>query len=174
MEEGELFLSYTVKKKNIAVIFFVGIIFFARLFVFQPIEVSGVSMEPTLYSGERGIVLKKETIQRNDIVCFWSKNKSDDILIKRIIGVEGDQITLLENTIFVNGVEIEEDYLIDYPFGSNVNGLHEEVKGFTVPTDSFYMLGDNRIISLDSRKFGFVPKENVIGKLIFSFGIKSY
>jgi len=167
-------LTKKLKMKNVLLTTTLVLILFLRMFVISPVTVSGVSMEPTLYSGERGILLKKAEVQRNDIICFMGDAESQEVFIKRVIGVEGDTIRVSGNHVYVNGVELEEDYLIDYPIHSNYNLLGDVGRDFTVPENTYFVLGDNRTISLDSREIGFVAEEAVAGKLIFSFGAKSH
>lgn len=70
-------------------------------------------------------------------------------------------------------MELEEEYLIDYPWNSNYNVLQPETS-FQVPAQMYFVMGDNRVNSLDSRKIGFVTEEDVWGKLVFSYGLKKY
>lgn len=163
-------LKFRIRKQKFYIFFLMFFIFFLRIFIISPVSVSGISMEPTLYSGETGIVFKKGSIERNDIICFIGEKESGDIFIKRVIGLAGDSIKINENEIFVNRIQLEEPYLIKYPLNSNFNLANIE---FTVPKGKIFVLGDNRIVSLDSREIGYVSEEEVIGKLIISFGIRN-
>lgn len=166
-------MQIRLNKKEILLVVLLTVALFLRMFMFSPVTVSGVSMEPTLYSGERGIILKHSTIQRGDIICFIGNKENEELFIKRVIGVEGDTIQLQANKVFVNGTELEEEYLIDYPWNSNYNVLQPETS-FQVPAQMYFVMGDNRVNSLDSRKIGFVTEEDVWGKLVFSYGFKKY
>lgn len=163
-----------MKKQNLLIITLLTMIVLLRLFVFSPVTVSGRSMEPTLQSGEKGIILKQKNPKRNDIVCFRNNSNSEELFIKRVIGVGGDKVLLDGNAVFVNGNELDEEYLIDYPQNSDYNHLDKNLWEFIVPSDTFFVLGDSRTISLDSRRIGFVPKENVIGVLALSFALNKY
>lgn len=85
-------LQIRLNKKEILLVVLLTVALFLRMFMFSPVTVSGVSMEPTLYSGERGIILKHSTIQRGDIICFIGNKEKEELFIKRVIGVEGDTI----------------------------------------------------------------------------------
>lgn len=161
------------RKKDISFFLLVFLIFVLRMFVFSPVSVSGVSMEPTLYSGETGIILKKMTVNRDDIICFIREKESGEIFIKRVIGVAGDFIKIEHNKIFVNGVNLEESYLIDYPIDSNFNLVNSASNSFVIPEGMVFVLGDNRVVSLDSRNIGYVAEKDIVGKLIFSFGLRN-
>lgn len=163
-----------INKKAVLSVFLLVALLFLRMFVFSPITVSGVSMEPTLYSGEKGVIVKNGKLNRGDIICFVGDKEKEEIFIKRVIGLTGDTILLQENKVFVNGSELEEDYLIDYPPNSNYHLSQQTEKEFTVPPDTYFVMGDNRVNSVDSRKIGFVEQDDVWGKLVFSYGFKTY
>lgn len=137
----------------------------------------GNSMEPTLHNGQAAILRCHSQIKYNDIVVFsdpsteasWIDNT--DNLIKRVIGLPGDEILLSEDgtTVYRNGVPLDEPYL-----ATDTLTLPSYFKNrlFVVPENSLFVLGDNRENSTDSRfsRVGFVPLENVIGKVIYVFG----
>ena len=92
-----------------------------------------------------------------DIIVFrWPRDTSQNF-VKRIVALPGDRVRLLEGTVFVNGVPLEEPY-VEHP-------SRDTVREVTVPADSYFVLGDNRAQSDDSRHWGAVPRENVIGKV---------
>jgi signal peptidase I len=129
------------------------------------------SMEPTLQNYDRVIVDKLsyrfQTPQRFDIVvfeineavikgCSLSAEKQKSSLIKRVIGLPGDRVEIKEGVTYVNGQPLSEPYLVKAP--------EYDLPLRVVPADSYFALGDNRNNSCDSHIWGFVPKENIIGK----------
>ncbi len=100
--------------------------------------------------------------QRGDVVVFRFPRDPDRDFIKRVIGVPGDRVRVEDGTVYVNDVPLEEDYV------SQASGrdLEEEQ---VVPPGNYFVLGDNRPNSSDSRTWGFVPEENIIGKAVLSY-----
>lgn len=127
--------------------------------------VQGVSMEPTLYTGNKLIINKiskiTNSIERGDIIVFDStpgESRKDKVFyIKRVIGVAGDKIEIKQGNVFVNGEEIIEDYADKTDSFTNLI--------MTVPEDSYFVLGDNRDKSNDSRYFGTILRSQVTGKI---------
>ncbi len=131
---------------------------------FRPVVVSGSSMLPTLTNNETVFINRKisvKDIKRGDIIVFYSPLNPDKLLIKRVIAIGGDKVAILNGNVYVNGKLLQEPYL---------NGIksHETIPLLRVPKNSFYVLGDNRVISSDSREFGCVRFENIYGKLVFT------
>jgi signal peptidase I len=128
------------------------------------VRVDGSSMLPTLHDGEFVLVNKlayrmgKPT--RGDIIVFRSTTETDLDLIKRIIGVPGDQISVHNGQVSVNGHVLDETYINAAP---NYDG------DWQVPADNLFALGDNRNDSSDSHMWGFLPEENVIGKALLIY-----
>ena len=123
------------------------------------IKVSGSSMEPTLQQDEILIFSKKGKIQSGDIIAFYYQNK---ILIKRVIGVPGDYIEIQDDgKVMVNGQVIEEPYVADFSVGEcDIDFPYQ------VPEGKYFVLGDNRAVSMDSRNstIGCVSEEQIIGE----------
>lgn len=141
-------------------------IFVVMRFVVQSYHVEGTSMEPGLSTSEYVAVNKiaydfGHSPQRGDVIIFhYPKDPSVDY-IKRVIGLPGDTVTLTEKTVSVNGTQLKEPY-ISSP--SNPQG-----EKWVVPANSYFVLGDNRPVSDDSRYWGFVPKDDIVGKAVFVF-----
>lgn len=130
---------------------------------FDKIVVSGESMESTLYDGERGWIVEGCTLNRYDIIVFSKTHNKEDkssLLIKRIVGLPGDRVVCKSHTVYVNG-----DPIIEFAKDASFNTDFEEV---IVPPCSYFVLGDNREISLDSRydEIGFVPESCILGKYL--------
>ena len=148
----------------IMLVAFVLVFGFIRPFVVEAFRIPSASMVPTLKVGDR--VLANKFIYRfteparGDVVLFDSvEASSDDTLIKRVAGVEGDEIRVQGGALFVNGETQNEPYLNQYvPDQSTPYGPE------TVPRDHVFVLGDNRGNSGDSRVFGPVPVENIKGE----------
>ncbi len=138
-----------------------GIIAFIIItFIGQVTVVRGASMEPTLHDRERLIANKIsyrfESPERNEIIIFKPPIGIKRNYIKRIIGIPGDKIEIVNGKIYVNAQVLKEPYV---KYRSN-----ENMPPTIVPADSFFVLGDNRPNSSDSRYWGFVPRKNVVGK----------
>lgn len=158
------------KAIGIAVLLAFGI----RFLLFTPVVVEGASMMPTLEDGDKVVVNKIGPrfagYDRFDVIIFEEKENIN--YIKRIIGVPGDHIKYENDRLLINGKYFEEDYLKDYKKALIDNGtltedftLEEYLDETTVPSGYFFVLGDNRRRSTDSRDpmVGFVPMEKVVG-----------
>ena len=128
-----------------------------RTFIITPVRVDGASMDQTLEDGQILLLYKLANVDYGDIVVL-DEEKEGEIIIKRIIGMPGDTVSIRDNTIYVNGEEVEEDYA----YGETSD--YEEI---TLDDDEYFILGDNRPISKDSRCFGPVKEDEIIGKVIF-------
>ena len=128
-----------------------------RAFIITPVRVDGASMDQTLEDGQILLLYKLANVDYGDIVVL-DEEKEGEIIIKRIIGMPGDTVSIRDNTIYVNGEEVEEDYA----YGETSD--YEEI---TLDDDEYFILGDNRPISKDSRYFGPVKEDEIIGKVIF-------
>ncbi|WP_071393855.1 signal peptidase I [Bacillus tuaregi] len=153
----------------------IGTVIFAfiRMFFFSNYVVEGESMMPTLQDGNKLVVNKIGyqigELHRFDVIVFHA-NESEDY-VKRVIGLPGDEIKYLDDQLFINGKKYEEPYLEKYrqqTFGGRLTGnftLYELTGQQSVPEDMIFVLGDNRLGSRDSREFGFVSVEQVVGKV---------
>jgi signal peptidase I len=140
---------------------------FIIVFLYQPVKVEGTSMMPSLDDQERIFVNKFvyhwEPIERGDIVVFRYPRDPSTSYIKRVIGVAGDVIRIDAGQVYVNGEPIEEDYVP--PIYADERPYPETV----VPPHSYFMLGDHRSMSKDSRDFGPVKESLIYGKAVFGY-----
>lgn len=146
--------------------------FFIHTFLFSSYEVDGTSMESTLSDGDKLIVNKIGyefgTISRFDVIVFKGNNGDD--YVKRVIGLPGDSIQYKNDRLFVNGRYVKEPYLHRQTMllGQKETGDFK-LKEFTgkdkVPENKLFVMGDNRLNSHDSRHFGFISMNDVVGKV---------
>jgi signal peptidase I len=141
--------------------------FFIILFVYQPVKVEGGSMEPGLEDQERivinKLVYRLESIERGDIVVFRYPRDTRKSFIKRVIGLPGDRIHIAYGHVYVNDAQIPEAYVpSDY---LDARSYPETV----VPENSYFVLGDHRSMSNDSREFGTVMRAYIYGKAVFGY-----
>ncbi|SJZ72218.1 signal peptidase I [Selenihalanaerobacter shriftii] len=137
--------------------------FFIITFIAQSFVVQGRSMEPTLHNGERLFVDKLSyrftNPDRGDVVVFSPKGAPGKKYIKRVIGVPGDEIKIRNKKVYVNGKQIQEDYILEATLGN--------FGPYNVPKQHIFVLGDNRNNSADSRYtslVGFVSYDDISGK----------
>jgi signal peptidase I len=176
-------------------ILFVLLLAVLRIFVIEPVRVDGHSMDPTLADGERLIVLKTSSIDRFDIVVAKEKEgKKTKEIVKRVIGLPGDTITYKDDVLYVNGKKTSEPYLDKYQkafedddlqdiysYNTLFQQLAENSDAFTtakdgsteftvkVPKNQYFLLGDDRIVSKDSREVGSFKKSAIVGEVKFRF-----
>src|SRR5512146_501830 len=129
---------------------------FIIIFLYQPVKVEGTSMMPSLDDQERifvnKFVYRLEPIQRGDIVVFRYPRDPSKSYIKRVIGMPGDRIRIDSGQVFVNGVALREPYVPE-----DFEDLRS-YPDFVVPADAYFVLGDHRSMSNDSRDFGAVEQ----------------
>jgi len=154
------------------IVVFLAIIVMIYLFILSPQEISGQSMEPTFFNAELIItnkfIYKIDPPKRGDVIVFKSpKNKEIDY-IKRVIGLPGDKVELENGQYSVNDIKIEEPYLRPDTMTSGGSFLREGDE-ITVPEGEYFVSGDNRPHSSDSREFGTIPLQDFIGKGILLY-----
>jgi signal peptidase I len=135
------------------------LIFFGVQTIIESRVVEGSSMEANLHDGERLIVVKAAywfgEPQRGDIVIFTHPLDAERTLVKRIVGLPGEQIEIHDSVVYINGSPLDEPY---------VKGTTSAFSITYVPDDCYFVMGDNRQASSDSRSWGFLPEENIIGR----------
>lgn len=143
----------------LAVVLFVGI-----NTVSARVRVDGTSMVPTLQDGEFVLVNKLSyrfgDVTRGDIIVFHFPLNPQEDLIKRVIGLPGDQVKIENGQVFVNGAALNETYIAAPPNYSS---------DWQVPADNFFVLGDNRNNSSDSHSWGLLPSDKIVGKAVLIY-----
>ena len=139
------------------------------VFIYQPVKVEGTSMMPALVNDER-IFINKFTyrfgagnIERGDMVVFFFPLDRSKSYIKRVIGLPGDTVQIDHGTVFVNGEPLDEPYVPD-EFRDR-----QSMAASTVPSDNYFVLGDHRSSSNDSRAWGTVGRRDIYGKAVFVY-----
>ena len=131
--------------------------------VFQIVRYSGNGMEPNLRNGQVLLLRKTQDVEEGDIIAFYYNNQ---VLVRRAICRSGKQITIREDgTLLINNNPIEEDYLTEKSIGQcNIEFPYH------VQDNGFFVMGDNRVIAMDSRlkEIGVVPRDRIIGKVLFA------
>ncbi|MFD2445378.1 signal peptidase I [Bacillus sp. CGMCC 1.16607] len=148
-----------------SILFAAVITFICRQFIFTPVTVLGQSMEPTFEENNKVVVSKISKIEHFDMIVFHSPFTDDEYLIKRVIGLPGDSLEVKNDVLYINGKKYSEPYL-----QSNKEAILPEEKltedfKAKVPKNSLFVMGDNRLKSGDSRRFGFISKDSIIGEV---------
>ncbi len=138
---------------------------FIIIFIVQAFYIPSASMEPTLQVGDRILVNKFiyrfRSPQRGEVIVFKYPVKPEYKFIKRVVGLPGERVEIIDGVVYIDGKSLKEEYIID--------------KGYTdfsetvVPKGHYFVLGDNRNNSEDSRFWGFLPQENIVGKAFLIF-----
>ena len=149
------------------VVFAVSIFLFVYLLVLQPHKIKGSSMEPNFHDGEYLLTDKVSyrvgQPNRGDVIVFKAPPSHTDEFIKRIIGLPGDKVKVKEGKIYVNDQMITENY-IPQEFVTKQGPMLAENENVVVPENYYFVLGDNREHSLDSRAIGFIEKQYITGR----------
>ncbi len=144
-----------------------GVSAFFIIFLYQPVKVEGTSMMPTLEDQERvfinKFVYRLEAIERGDVVVFRYPRDTSKSYIKRVIAVAGDRVKIEDGIVYVNDRQIAEGY---------VPQMYEDVRSYpetVVPPHAYFVMGDHRNLSNDSRDFGPVDESYIYGKAVFGY-----
>lgn len=158
--------------RDIFLIIVVFILF--GVFFVQPVVVEGTSMLPQLHDGERLLVNKLVYykiqsvrwghIERGDIVVFWFPNDPDKSYVKRVIGLPGESVEVRHGRVYINGIELKETYL-DVEHNQSLPSWPAK----RVDEHHYFVMGDNRDNSSDSRYWGLVPEKYIYGKAFFRY-----
>lgn len=151
------------------VVLSVGIALVVILFLYQPVKVEGTSMMPSLSDQERLFINKfvyrlgLDEIQRGDTVVFWHSGDPSKSYIKRVIGLPGDDVEIKEGLVYVNGRGLSEPYV------PQEYRDHSSFGPIVVQPGQYFVLGDHRSSSNDSRSWGTVPGGSIYGKAVFAY-----
>jgi signal peptidase I len=144
-----------------------GLLAFIIVFLYTPVKVEGTSMMPSLDDQEHifinKFVYRIEPIQRGDIIVFRYPRDPSKSFIKRVVGAAGDHVRIDDGRVYLNGKMVAEDYV---PRAYEDDRSYSEV---VVPPDSYFVLGDHRSLSNDSRDFGPVESSFIYGKAVFGY-----
>ena len=145
----------------------IGLALVIIVFLYQPVKVEGTSMAPLLSDQERifinKFVYRFEPIERGDVVVFWYPLDHSKSFIKRVVGLPGEEVEIRQGIVYVNGAALEEPY---------VPPQYEDLSDYgpkRVPHDSYFVMGDHRISSNDSRVFGPVASRFIYGRAVFAY-----
>lgn len=148
-------------------------VFLLTTFVVKPVRVDGRSMYPTLEDGEVGLMnvfsAKFTDIDRFDVVVAYNEESGEN-WVKRVIGLPGDTVYAKDDVVYVNGLPIEEPYLdTDYVNQIRDRGDYftQDFEKVTLGEDEYFLMGDNRVVSYDSRRVGPFKRDDIKGKGIF-------
>ncbi|MCC7498849.1 MAG: signal peptidase I [Bryobacterales bacterium] len=139
------------------------------LFIYQPVRVEGTSMMPALVDQERIFINKFvyrfgiSTISRGDMVVFWFPNDTSKSYIKRVIGLPGDTVEVNQGTVLINGRPLKESYVPEEYRD------HQSFPAYKVPPNQYFVMGDHRSSSNDSRSWGAVDRHFIYGKAVFIY-----
>ncbi|KKR86966.1 MAG: Signal peptidase I [Candidatus Woesebacteria bacterium GW2011_GWB1_41_10] len=149
------------------VVFAIGIFFFVYLLIMRPHKIKGQSMHPNFPDGEYLLTQKVSYYlhppERGDVIVFKPPVSPDDEFIKRIIALPGDRVKVVNGKVYINGEPLNEDYLEPSLYTAASNFL-KEGEEFTVPDGEWFVMGDNRPHSSDSRAWGPITKKEISGK----------
>jgi len=145
----------------------IGLALVIIVFLYQPVKVEGTSMAPLLSDQERifinKFVYRFEPIQRGDVVVFWYPLDHSKSFIKRVVGLPGESVEIRQGAVYVDGKVVREPY---------VPPQYEDLSDFgpvRVPPDNYFVMGDHRISSNDSRVFGPVASRFIYGRAVFAY-----
>jgi signal peptidase I len=145
----------------------IGLALVIIVFLYQPVKVEGTSMAPLLSDQERifinKFVYRFEPIQRGDVVVFWYPVDPSKSFIKRVVGLPGETVEIRQGRVYINGKLDPEPY---------VPPQYEDLSDFAparVPEDKYFVMGDHRISSNDSRVFGPVASKYIYGRAVFAY-----
>lgn len=143
------------------------------VFIAQPFQIAGDAMETNYVNGQYYLVnklmYKLSTPNRGDVIVFRAPSTPDKDLISRIIGLPGETVFIQNDQVYVNNQPLDESSYLKWDVRTFGRAFLEDGQEITVPANHYFVLSDNRPNSSDSREWGFVPKEDIIGNFVFCF-----
>lgn len=168
MTTRQLILNIVELVKNLAFIFLIA--FVIRTFLIQSFRVEGSSMEPSFHNGEFVLVEKVAyrliDPKRGDVIVLHASSQQNIDFIKRIVATPGETVEIRNNQLFVNSVALSEPYLRDNEI-TQINSASDDIFMRALGPDEYFVMGDNRQSSKDSRIIGPVKRKNIVGKVFF-------
>jgi len=163
---------YRLVREVIETIVLTVLMFLVIRFAVQNFNIEGTSMEPSLHNQELILVDKWTYLfrppTRGDVIVFIAPPQPSQDYIKRVIGLPGDTITINNTIVVVDGVTLKETY-VDPNNQGNIYDANRPIHNMVIPANDYFVLGDNRKGSSDSRDWGFVPRKNIIGRAAFVY-----
>src|SRR5260370_38132455 len=160
-------LRYEIRVWTRDLLIAIGLALVIIVFLYQPVKVEGTSMAPLLSDQERifinKFVYRFEPIERGDVVVLWYPLDRSKAFMKRVVGLPGETVEIRQGALYVDGKNIPEPY---------VPSQYEDLSDFgpvTVKPDSYFVMGDHRISSNDSRVFGPVESKYIYGRAVFAY-----
>lgn len=144
-------------KELVPYIIIVVVVVLIRTFIATPVRVDGDSMNKTFKNGDILILYKLSKINRFDVIVLHEE-KDNEKIIKRVIGMPGDTVAIKDGEIYINDEKIDDEYAY---------GMTSDYERITLKSDEYFILGDNRLISKDSRYFGPIKEKEIKGKVVF-------
>ncbi len=143
------------------------------VFLFRPFQVNGESMYPNFHNSEyvltNLIALRFNNPKLGDVIVFKAPPQPDEDYIKRVIGVAGDTIMVKGGNVYLNGELLDESSFLNPSVKTYGGAFLKDGETITVPPGDYFVMGDNRPYSSDSREWGFVPQANIIGDSFFVY-----
>jgi len=162
-------LKHYLKYILINILIAAGVSIFLITYVASAYKIEGNSMERALKDQERVIITKlgvKNNINRYDIVVLYKPDEPKKSIIKRVIGLPGEIIEIRKGDVYINGKRLPEPYL---PGAKDIMFLSITMKPLLIQEDHYFVIGDNRTVSQDSRIFGPVPQKYIFGKTLLRY-----
>jgi signal peptidase I len=171
------FKKSTIREYFESIVITAIIALFATTFVVQAFKIPTGSMEANLligdhllvnkfvyglHSGTLARILPYKSLKRGDVIVFKYPQSPDVAYVKRLIGLPGEKVEMVGRTVYINGQPLKEDYTQYIDAGS----IYEKYGPFQVPEGKYFAMGDNRDNSQDSRFWGYVPRDHIIGKAL--------
>lgn len=163
------FLVDTIQSILVAAAIFLVI----YMFLFRPFQVNGDSMFPNFINSQyvltNLITLRFHLPVRGDVIVFKAPPEPDKDFIKRVIGLPGDTVMLQNGDVYLNGQKLDQSSFLKSDVRTYGGSFLKDGDTITVPTSEYFVMGDNRPYSSDSREWGFVPLANIIGESMFVY-----
>jgi signal peptidase I len=141
------------------------------IFLFRPFQINGNAMNPTYVNGQYYITnIHYGNLKRGDVIIFIAPDNPDKDYIKRIVGLPSDKVMIKNGFIYINDQLLNENQYLSKNIKTLPGNFLKEGQPITVPPQNYFVLGDNRNYSSDSRAWGFVPKTTIVSKLLFCYG----